>query len=133
MRYRLDRCGFHLKLDIWKKLSVSERFQLSQEKVDTLEEIHALKERLSGFCELHGNSDPEIQPAIDSHLWSHSAPPPECVLKACREIHLDLQASTWAGLGELKRYALYKLSLSRRGADKFTLAVREFIPDTAKS
>ncbi len=129
MRYRLDLCGIHLKLDTWQKMPVQKRFNLSAAAIDTGAEREEFRSRLLHLADLcgQGSEAPAILPPCEPEEWSGKVPPPETVRKACLDAKLHLEPQVWAGLPEIQRYALFKLSRSSHRGNTFVLALREFL------
>ncbi|MFM7313229.1 MAG: nitrate reductase associated protein [Cyanobium sp.] len=109
MRRRLDLAGFSLKLQHWNALTPEERTELPPWPDDP-GAIDALRERLLRRA-------PELSPGQGSELarptgepWHQSECRPAVPVASCDLRDLDQTADAWAGLDELQRFALVRLS-----------------------
>lgn len=123
MRYRLDLAGLKVGLEAWLGVPVPERFFLLDMPVGTARDIVVFRERLMrSLADCHAPSIICADPAD----WGNNLPSPQSVRDACVSAGMPLEESLWVRLPELQRYALRKLSLSKRQPDAFRKALEEF-------
>lgn len=126
MRYRLDLAGLKIGLEAWLKIPVARRFYLAAFPIATGDGTAAFAlEAGRAHCEAVG-TEPATVPRSDPETWSGALPPPEPVVVACRDNGNPMESAQWRQMTDLQRYALLKLSLSRRNPEAFGMAWREF-------
>jgi hypothetical protein len=123
MRYRLDLAGLKVGLAAWLGIPVPERFFLLKMPIGTGGDIAAFRDRLSRSL---ADCLPTSIACADPAAWANDFPPPQSVREACESAGMPIEAAHWSRFPELQRYALKKLSLSRRQPDAFRKAMEEF-------
>jgi|SRR5690606_4305254 len=126
IRYRLDLAGLKVSLDAWLRLSVPERFELLEMGVESDREIGLFRAKMVSALLNAGAGTPPVLAPLDPADWSKGAPIPECVRRAAAADGISLAGLDWPALSDSRRYALWKLSLSRRQPEAFQKAVAEF-------
>ena len=109
VRRKLDLAGVKLKLLQWHGLEEAERRRVLAWQDDDAA-IEALREwLLERSGSLPEGPATAMAPARDPE-WRSSPDWPEAVLRSCTQLGLTPQPGRWAGLDELERFALLKLS-----------------------
>lgn len=123
IRYRLDLAGLKVGLEAWLGIPVPERFYLLEMPMADERDIAAFRERLT-----RSSADclPTSIACADPADWTNTLPPPQSVRDACESAGMPIDDSFWIRLPEPQRYALKKLSLSKRRPDAFRKAWEEF-------
>lgn len=123
IRYRLDLAGLKLGLGAWLDIPVPERFFLLKMPMQTEWEIADFRERLSRST---ADYPPTAIDRSNPKEWANSLPPPKSVTDACKSAGIPLDETIWIRMPELQRFALKKLSTSKRQPDAFRKALDEF-------
>lgn len=123
MRYRLDLAGVKLSLDAWLTIPRMERLTLLNMPMEGKEGISGFRTRVLLAA---GNPPPIGIEPMDPKAWSAISTVPEEVVAACHQSGATILQDQWAGFPELERYALWKLSRSKRGQETFRAAWTEF-------
>lgn len=127
MRMKLDLCGVKLSIGDWSKFSREDREQLVTMPYQTPEQIAALRHRLLELVAAVDGDSTETEPVGASPPWTITSTLPPAV---CRQIQaLGCPAPTleqWAGLTDLQRFALLKLTREGHENKKLPLALKEF-------
>lgn len=126
MRYRLDRAGVKLSLDAWLTIPKAERLKLLALPMEGKDGVPEFRARVLRAA---GNPPPEGIEPIDARAWSAMTEVPTDVIAACQEAGATIRQEQWSGFPELERYALWKLSRSKRGHETFRAAWTEFTSD----
>lgn len=123
VRRKLDLVGVKLSLAQWTALSVQSRRELLESPVgqDASAWEKLLVEELSRRGEEIRRLEIEPDPA-----WSDTRTVPGIVQDQCQAHGLEISPEKWAGLGELARFALCKLSRAGHENKNFVPAAREF-------
>lgn len=124
MRYRLDLAGIKIGLKAWMGIPVRDRFALAAYPIAPGDGAAGFAEEAARVLCANARERPESIPKADPKAWGISIPPP--VRLACEIAGIPMEADAWKRLGELQRYALLKLSDSRRDPEAFGRAWREF-------
>lgn len=132
IRIKLDRCGIKLILRDWVKFSREEREELLGMPCTHPPEVAAFAERLKVLIAAAGG-DQNLTVSIPEHPpWEEATQVPAAIRDYLTQAGLPpLTTAQWAGLSELQRFALCKLT--RAGHDNKNLlpALREFGLPTA--
>lgn len=109
VRRKLDLAGVKLKLQHWSELGAQERAELLAWPDDP-GAIEALREHLLVRSAALGPGRAKELPRPQDEPWQQGEQLPELVAASCRQLGLAVAAAGWAGLDELQRFALVKLS-----------------------
>ncbi len=109
VRRKLDLAGVKLKLQHWSELSPAERSQLLTWPDDAAA-IEALHRHLLARTETLGPGRARELPRPSAEPWQQRERVPELLAASCAQLGLPLRTEGWAGLNELQRFALVKLS-----------------------
>lgn len=126
MRYRLDLAGIKIGLKAWMGIPVHDRFALAAYPIAPGDGAAGFKEEAARVLFANAREQIESIPKADPEEWGISIRPPEPVRLACEIAGMSMETDAWKRLGELQRYALLKLSKSRREPEAFGRAWREF-------
>lgn len=127
MRLKLDLCGIKLSIGDWSKFSRDEREALVMMPYATPADIAAIRTRLQELIAAYQGDSSETAAVGDDAPWSDTSTIPESVSKQI--LALGMPAPTveqWAGLSNLQRFALMKLTREGHENKKLTLALNEF-------
>lgn len=110
VRRKLDLAGVKLKLQHWSELSEAERAELLAWPDDAAA-IEALREHLllRTATTATGQARELPRPGGDAP-WRQSHRLPAVLTASCAQLGLGIRGEGWAGLNELQRFALVKLS-----------------------
>lgn len=109
VRRKLDLAGIKLKLQHWSELSEAERAdQLAW--ADDPAAIKALREHLLLRTATLSAGKAKELPLPNGEPWQQQSQLPELLSASCAQLGLEVGTGGWAGLNELQRFALVKLS-----------------------
>jgi len=126
MRYRLDLAGMKVGLAEWLLFPVEERFALAAYPLGAGSDCEGFRQALRAVARVRLGREPQSIAPADAAEWGVSIPLPEPVRAACEGSEAKEMESHWAGLSDLRRYALLKMASSRRQPDGFRRAREEF-------
>ncbi|MNR92595.1 hypothetical protein D3C72_236310 [compost metagenome] len=130
MRLNLDACGIKISLTAWITLSREEREELVALPCASAGEQEAYRARLAAMLAPHAdNPDAAIEAvAIDqAPAWHDAAVIPPAVSTGLAELALPVPTlAQWAGLNDLQRFALIKLTRSGHKNANLQPALQEF-------
>ncbi|MCP9816249.1 nitrate reductase associated protein [Synechococcus sp. GreenBA-s] len=109
VRRKLDLAGVKLKLQHWSELGAQERAELLAWP-DDAGAIEALRAHLLARSAALGPGRAKELPRPLDEPWQQGERLPELVAASCRQLGLAVGGAGWAGLDELQRFALVKLS-----------------------
>ena len=126
VRFKLDACGIKLQLREWSKMSVGERNSLAEMSCLTDMDIRKYRSYLQQIIfNRTGNNATELM--IDKNpAWCSQYAVPPMVKERLNEFGWAISLRQWAGLTNLQRFALMKLSKPGHEQRNFPLAVKEF-------
>jgi hypothetical protein len=125
VRRKLDLAGVKLKLVHWHGLAAEERQRLLAWADDegSLGAMRAwLLERSRAVPQGPASS---LAPAVDE-AWQQESILPESLAASCHQLGLHLRPQGWAGLDELQRFTLVKLSHPGHEHRNLARALEEF-------
>lgn len=126
VRFKLDACGVKLKLAEWSRMTPEERQRFAEAPCVTPEEIRRYREDLRQLIlERTGNAVSEF-PVEENPGWKSTNTIPLSVAEKFAETGSSLSLEAWAGLTDLQRFALLKLSRPGHENKNFPKAVVEF-------
>jgi len=125
VRRKLDLAGVKLKLVHWHDLSPAERQSLLEWKDDSLSLQEMGDWLLRRSQSLRDGPAKALEPA-QSCAWQQADRLPEEVALSCAQLGLQIEPQRWAGLDELQRFALTKLSHPGHEHRNLARAVDEF-------
>jgi hypothetical protein len=131
MRYRLDKAGLKISLADWLKISVADRFELATYPSDPDASFQAFAELLKAKLQNAFGNEPTALPLVNPEEWSSTLPLPPSIRESCGPDGGYKMEALWGTLTELQRYALFKLSRSRREPEAFPRAWAEFSKNSA--
>ena len=130
MRFNLDACGIRISLTAWITLSREEREELVALPCATEEERQAYRARLTALLAPHADNPDAVMEmvAIDpSPAWQGRHAVPDAVAQGLNELLLPIPTpEQWAGLSDLQRFALTKLTRSGHKNANLLPALKEF-------
>jgi hypothetical protein len=130
MRLKLDLCGIKLSIGDWSKFSRDEREALVMMPYATPAEIATIRSLLLELIAAYQGDSTETAAVSDNARWADTSTIPESVSKQI--LALGMPAPTleqWAGLTDLQRFALMKLTREGHENKKLSLALKEFCLD----
>jgi len=125
VRRKLDLAGVKLKLVHWGALRESDRQRLlawADDPAAIAELRHWLLERSASLP--HGPA--ASLPAAVDQAWQQGHALPQVLRQSGEQLGLPLRAEAWAGLDELQRFALVKLSHPGHEHRNLAAALAEF-------
>lgn len=130
VRRKLDRCGIHLSLMGWQRMSKVARTELLILPADSVRERSYFITRLNRLLRVTGHADELSNHSGGAHSeWRDLTKVPEAVQEELARVRpdLDLNLVRWAALSELERFALVKLSRPGHANRGFELLVAEVL------
>lgn len=125
VRRKLDLAGVKLKLVHWSELTVAER-QLLLAWPDGTAAVAELRLWLLERTAQQTAGGARTLPIAYQESWQQQQETPPAVHQACSEQGVLLCDAAWAGLSELQRFALVKLSHGGHEHRNLPLALAEF-------
>jgi hypothetical protein len=125
VRYQLDRCGLKLKLSAWQSLSLPQRFALPAMPRETPCDAEAFRILLLSLTRHLGEGMPLSVPVLDPQSW-FAETASASIREKCCGCGKIFDPGHWKSLGEMERYALYKLAASSKNPGTFERAWEEF-------
>jgi hypothetical protein len=125
LRYRLDRAGLKASLVAWQALSPDQRRRLLDAPASSDADLDAFALALRSALAEAGHA-PTSLPPLPSPLPWHEGPALDAAGAWAGELGLPFDRARWAALDDVQRYALYRLSASRKSPDAFRAALDEF-------
>lgn len=126
VRFKLDTCGVKLKLHQWNKFSDVDRHALVDAPCNTETEISAYRSQLHQLIQQCTGETATDLPIDPNPEWNQSDLIPESIQHKAEEVGTTIQATQWASLTPLQRFALIKLSRSGHENSNFFPALKEF-------
>lgn len=130
MRFNLDACGIKISLTAWITLSRDEREELVMLPCGTAAEQQAYRERLVALLARHADNPDAVVETVEierAPAWREVHQVPPAVSAGLAELALPVPDRTqWAGLTELQRFALIKLTRSGHKNANLLPALKEF-------
>lgn len=123
VRRKLDLSGVKLSLAAWEAMPIADRRALVDAPIETAAEVpvyRALALRLGQAAGKVGEQDPV---PFDARPWLRG----EAVIERARGLGVTFEPARWAGLSDLARYALYRLSDPKKSEDKLRAAIAELL------
>lgn len=127
VRFKLDLVGVKLTLRQWSRLTPEDRFGCLMAACDAPQEIEAYRQRLKALvAERTGDVAKDLPP--DATVpWAAAARTPEQVIAFAGQAGVAPPSDVvWAGLSDLQRFVLLKLSRDNHDNVNFVPAMREF-------
>lgn len=109
VRRKLDLAGVKLKLQHWSELDGAERAELLA-WADDPDAIEALRIHLLLRTAKLSAGEAKQLPLPAGEAWQQGQQLPEVLANSCAQLGLAVDPASWAGLDELQRFALVKLS-----------------------
>ncbi len=125
VRRKLDLAGVKLKLVHWHGLAPEERRRLLA-WADDGASLSAMREWLLERSRTLPQGPASSLPPASATDWQRAEAWPESVAASCRELGLAWRPEGWAGLDELQRFALVKLSHPGHEHRNLPRALEEF-------
>lgn len=127
VRFNLDACGIKLKLTEWRRFSLEERANLVTLDCTDRDAVAQYGQRLRRLViERTGTRATEI-PVVDHPEWARTdSIPPSVESKLIETRGSSISLEQWKQLGDLRRFALLKLSRPGHENKNFPNAVEEF-------
>lgn len=127
MRLKLDLCGVKLSIGDWSKFSREEREALVMMPYATPGEIAAIRSRLLELIAACGGDSTETAPVGRDAPWADASVVPASVGRQLQALGMPAPTrEQWAGLSDLQRFALLKLTREGHENKKLPLALHEF-------
>jgi hypothetical protein len=124
LRYRLDRAGLKASLAAWQALSPAQRRRLLDAPASTDADVAAFALALRSALTEVGHHPTSLPPLPSPPPWRESAAL-DAASAWAGELGLPFDRTRWAALDDVQRYALYRLSTSRKSPDAFRAALGE--------
>lgn len=127
VRFKLDRVGVKLTLRQWSRFTHEDREQLLHRPCETEEDIAAYRARLVDLVTLRAGEQAKALAEPPDEAWRDTSKPPAAVVRRSGDVGLSPPtAGEWAGLDDLERFVLLKLSRDNHDNVNFAPALREF-------
>ncbi|MGA0601101.1 nitrate reductase associated protein [Caulobacter sp. KR2-114] len=127
VRFKLDLAGVKLTLRQWSRLTPEDRFERLMAPCATPAEVGAYRAALQALvAERSGETARDLPPGV-TVAWQAMARTPDQVIGFARQAGVAPPSDTvWAGLTDLQRFVLLKLSRDNHDNVNFVPAMREF-------
>lgn len=125
MRFRLDGAGLKIGLDTWLLLPVPLRFELAGMPATAEKDIADFGGRLAMVLASIPGAQAPAPVDVDPTEWGAQSPLPECIRRICESLGIPMSDRLWMALDALERYALVKLSRSKRQPEAFLMVWEE--------
>jgi hypothetical protein len=110
VRMKLDLCGLKVSLAQWRGLPLAARQVALEVRCDTVVEIQRARRYFRFIIGAFGLG-PLASVRVDAFVWSAQGRLPAIVVSAMEALGLPrIGATTWAGLSDLQRFTLIKLT-----------------------
>ncbi len=127
VRFKLDRCGIKLSLRQWSRLTPADRHDLLLAPCEAPADIEAYRHRLRDLVALRTDSVAKPLPEPPDPSWAQAARTPATVSAFAHSVDVPPPTDAeWAGLSQLQRFTLLKLSRDNHDNVNFIPALREF-------
>jgi hypothetical protein len=127
MRLKLDLCGIKLAIGDWSKFSRDEREALVMMPYATQSDIAAIRKRLQELIAAYQGDSTETAAVGKDAPWADTFAVPDSVSKQIQALGIPGPTpEQWAGLTDLQRFALLKLTREGHENKKLPLALNEF-------
>lgn len=127
MRLKLDLCGIKLSIGDWSKFSRDEREALVMMPYATPADIAAIRTRLQELIAAYQGDSTETATVGRNSPWADKFTVPGSVSKQIQALGVPGPTpEQWAGLTDLQRFALVKLTREGHENKKLPLALNEF-------
>ena len=127
VRLKLDRCGIKLTLRQWSRFTREDRRDLLHSACETGAEICSYRQTLTALIAVRAGeiAKPLAEPPCAQ--WDDALRLPAGVAEFARSAGLSQPSPRqWAGLSQLQRFALIKLTRDNHDNINFAPAMREF-------
>lgn len=127
VRFKLDRCGIKLTLRQWSRFTREDREALLTGGCRTPREISAYRAYLVALVQLRADEAARDLPPLMEAPWEDPSRTAPAVTAYASGLGLAApDAKQWAGLSELQRFVLVKLTRDNHDNVNFLPALREF-------
>lgn len=127
VRFKLDRCGIKLSLRQWSRFTPADRRSLLDAACVTDGEVAAYRDALVELVAQRVQEVAKPLAVAPCGAWEDPSGPPGVVADHARAVGLPPPApAAWAGLSELQRFVLVKLTRDNHDNVNFAPAMREF-------
>lgn len=126
VRMKLDLTGIKISLKSWLVFSLEERNVLCHLPIETEEEKRAFSSYLDFLSRRYLGEQAGSVPPITEPAWEDLARIPESVQARSKESGEAVTLQEWRRWDLYRRYALFKLSVSKNEPEQFFVALREF-------
>lgn len=127
VRFKLDLVGVKITLRQWSRLTPEDRFERLMAPCDTAGEIEAYRQTLRVLVADRAGEVPKDLPPDATVPWAAAARTPDQVVAFAGEVGVTPPSdAVWAGLSDLQRFVLLKLSRDNHDNVNFVPAMREF-------
>ncbi|CVI63554.1 nitrate reductase associated protein (plasmid) [Agrobacterium leguminum] len=127
VRRKLDLVGVKLSLRQWSQFKLEDRASLLELACETTDEIEKYRETLVELIGLRTRGSVTLIDVVNDAEWMNISAVPEAVIREAEaKGHKPPLLSQWAGLTDLQRFALLKLTRSGHDNENFVPALREF-------
>lgn len=127
VRLKLDLCGIKLSLRQWSRFTRDDRAALVEDPCDTAAEAAAYGVALSVLIADRAGEAAVSLPIDPAPAWADASCVPERVAAYVEGLGLAaLTVGQWAGLSDLQRFVLFKLTRPGHDNDNLEPAMREF-------
>ena len=126
VRHHLDTCGVKLKLEHWNRFTQTERQALVDWPCQSEADAKTYREKLQALITTQTGTSAKTLSIQPQPPWADAATVPETVQDKFAQQQVSLTLEQWAGLSELQRFALIKLSRPSHENQNFMPALKEF-------
>ncbi len=132
VRLKLDLTGVKISLKGWLAFSLEERWAACHLPVETEEERKTFSSYLDFLSRRYLGENAASVPPITDPPWEDLGRVAEPVQAKSKGIGEAVTLKEWSQWNLLQRYALFKLSISKRQPEQFYEALREFREEIGK-
>ncbi len=126
VRMKLDTCGVKLKLVHWNQFSVAEKQSLVSISCSTLQEIEEYRSFVQKLVVTQTGKPAGTLTINPNPDWLNQNQIPLSLQTKLSDFNQQISLQAWAGLSNLQRFALIKLSRPSHENRNFLPALKEF-------
>jgi hypothetical protein len=127
VRFKLDACGIKLSLRQWSRFTRDDRQALLTAPCESQPEIETYRAALVDLIALRAGEPARVLAEPPCGQWTDVSTVPPMVVRQARSVGLAPPSrAQWAGLTELQRFVLLKLTRDKHDNLNFAPAMVEF-------
>lgn len=127
VRFKLDLAGIKLSLRQWSRFTLADRSALLHALCESDDEIAAYRAGLVNLIRDRAGEAPRVIAVESTPAWRESGVVAPAVVRQCAALNVTAPTlAQWAGLSDLRRFTLVKLTREGHDNENFLPAMKEF-------